>query len=149
MTSLVERYEIVEALGGDDPEWVAAAFDAVERVALRQPMVTTDDLWPLVTFPRGQAGGRAMGKVIRWALAHGVIEKATSGSYLLCLDHATLDPIRTLDGALIRHQGPLVVYQSLRFDPNGGLDFDVDWSRSGGLMMASDRSVAVSGGNAR
>ena len=53
-----------------------------------------------------------MGRVIRWALTSGVVEKAMSGRLLLCLDHATLDPVRTLEGTVMRHEGPAVVYRS-------------------------------------
>ena len=115
MTVLMGTDAIIEALAGDDPGWVSAAYDAVERVARRQPAVTTDDLWPLIPFPAGPAGGKAMGKVVRWALTHDVLAKATSGRYLLCLDHAGLDPVSSQDGTIIRHQGPLVVYRSLLY----------------------------------
>lgn len=119
---MVDREEIIEALGGSDPEWVSAAFAAVSQVAVRQPTLTTDDLWRLIAFPAGAAGGRAMGKVVRWALASGLVAKATSGRFLLCYDHAALDPVRTLDGTLIRHQGPLVVYESLVYNAIALLD---------------------------
>lgn len=128
MTTLADRTEIIEALSGDDPAWVSAAYGAVEQIATRLARLTTDEIWPLVTFPTGVGGGKAMGKVVRWALASRMMEKATWGGYLLCLDHTTLDPVRTLDGTLIRHQGPVVVYRSLLFDGCGHPDSGVDLS---------------------
>lgn len=138
MTIPVGRDEIIDMLGGDDPEWVAAAYNAVEEVARHQATLTTDDLWPLVRFPAGYAGGRAMGKVIRWALANRIVEKATSEGYLLCLDHTTVEPVHTRDGSLVRHQRALVLYRSLIHSPaDAGLSDD-DEVR--GLTVSPDRS---------
>jgi len=113
---------IIDRLGNDDPDWLAAAYDVVKHVARHQAVVTTDDLWTRLSFPVGAAGGRVMGKVIRAALTSGLLEKARSGRFLLCLDHADLDPVRTLDGSEIRHQGPLVVYRSLLYDTASASD---------------------------
>ena len=119
-TTLTDRDEIIASLGQEHPPWLSAAYEAVEQVARCQPTLTTDNLWPLLTFPAGSAGGKAMGKVVRWALANRIMEKATTDGYLLCLDHAALAPVSTSDGIVIRHQGPLVVYRSLISKPGVG-----------------------------
>jgi hypothetical protein len=115
----MDRSEIVDHLRPDDPGWLEEAYRVVREVCLEDEFVTTDQVWPRVVFPLGAAGGKVMGRVFKTAQAERWLEKAKVRGYLLCHDYQDLEPVTTLDGKPIRHQGPVVVYRSLLYPGSG------------------------------
>lgn len=92
-------------------EWVEQATQTLMEFCLSHERFTTDNLWPLVPWP---GNGRAMGTVVQHAIKQGAITKWIVDGCLQTYDHVSLAPPTTLDGHIVAHQGPIVIYRSLR-----------------------------------
>lgn len=108
---------VMARLEQEGPGWLAQAYVVTERACLTEPVVTTDLLWPHLPFPTGRSGGRLLGRAIRFALAQRWMENAkTPEGLVLCHDHLDAEPAVSLDGVIIQHGSPMVMYRSLIFD---------------------------------
>lgn len=109
----MDRTAIVDRVWTPDPTWGDVALQVLEVLVRLQSEVTTADLWRLVVYPSGPAGGRAMGRVILSGIRMGLIEKYMEDGHLHCLDVPDIGRIVTLDGTVILARKPLTIYRTM------------------------------------
>lgn len=116
---MTELDRVMAGLEREAPQWLEHAYEVTQRACLNHPVVTTDLLWPALPFPLGRSGGRLLGRAIRRAVEERWMEKAkTLDGFVLCRDYLDSEPAFSLDGVMIHHGGPTVVYRSLLFRPS-------------------------------
>lgn len=108
-----ERTDIIDRIGDEQRQWCEATLQVLRLVALENPIVTANDIWPVVNFPQAPSGGRVLGKVFLEALKRGWIEKNKLGAHWLALDGSEIPVVRSADGVIINRKSLLPTYRSL------------------------------------
>lgn len=115
--------DLMQRLAHQDKAWIDTAMEVLRQACVDHETVTTDTVWPSLTWPTTKSGGRLIGKVVREALQRGwMIKTPMANGHLDCLDHVTLPRVHTVDGVRVHHKSPVLVYQSMLGECPSGPD---------------------------